>query len=55
MLLTERDEELHNEILREEGMEDAKAIFKLHISGKSDEGISKVTGISLERVKKVLY
>ena len=52
MILTEYDEELHNETLREEGhedgMEDAKTIFKLYLSGKSDEEISKVTGISLE-------
>lgn len=59
MILTEYDEELHNETLREEGhedgMADAKTIFKLYLSGKSDEEISKVTGIFLEKVKNLLY
>lgn len=63
MILTEYDEELHNETLREEGREDGieegikltKTVFTLHISGKSDEEISQITGISLEKVKKVLY
>ena len=54
MILTEYDEELHNETLREEGMEDAKTIFKLHMSGKSDEEISKITGISLKKIKRIL-
>ena len=63
MILTEYDEELHNETLREEGREDGieegikltKTVFTLHISGKSDEEISQITGIALEKVKKVLY
>ena len=63
MILYEYDEELHNETLREEGREDGieecikltKTVFTLHISGKSDEEISQITGIALEKVKKVLY
>ena len=50
MILTEYDEELHNETLREEGREDGieegikltKTVFTLHISGKSDEEISQI-------------
>ena len=67
MILTEYDEELHNETLREEGMEKgiekgienglhfAKMIFTLHKSGKSDIEIADTVGISLDKVKNLLY
>lgn len=71
MILTEYDEELHNETLREEGMEEgmekgiekgienglhfAKMIFTLHKSGKSDIEIADTVGISLDKVKNLLY
>ena len=67
MILTEYDEELHNETLREEGMEKgiekgienglhfAKMIFTLHKSGKSDIEIADIVGISLDKVKNLLY
>ena len=51
MILTEYDEELYNETLREEGQRMEWQMQKLYLnpilSGKSDEEISKVTGISL--------
>ena len=63
MILTEYDEELHNETLREEGREEgmenglyfAKMIFTLHKSGKSDIEIADTVGISLDKVKNLLY
>lgn len=63
MILTEYDEELHNETLREEGREDGmeegikltKTVFTLHISGKLDEDIAKTVNIPIEKVKKILY
>ena len=59
MILTEYDEELHNKTLREEGMEDglelAKTVFTLHISGKSDEDIARTVSIPLGKVKRILY
>ena len=63
MILTEYDEELHNETLREEGREEgmenglyfAKMIFTLHKSGKSDIEIADIVGISLDKVKNLLY
>ena len=67
MILTEYGEELHNETLREEGMEKgiekgienglhfAKMIFTLHKSGKSDIEIADIVGISLDKVKNLLY
>ena len=66
-LLTEYDEELHNETLREEGREEgiekglenglhlAKMVFTLHRSGKSDIEIADTVGISLDKVKNLLY
>lgn len=63
MILTEYDEELHNETLREEGREEgmenglhlAKMVFTLHRSGKSDIEIADTVGISLDKVKNLLY
>ena len=63
MILTEYDEELHNETLREEGIEEglenglhlAKMVFTLHRSGKSDIEIADTVGISLDKVKNLLY
>lgn len=62
IILTEYNEELHNETLREEGREDGmeegikltKTVFTLHISGKVDEDIAKAVDISLDKVKKIL-
>ena len=63
MILTEYDEELHNETLREEGREEgmenglhfAKMIFTLHKSGKSDIEIADTVGVSLDKIKNLLY
>ena len=38
----------------EQGIEQAGKIFRLHLSGKSEEDIARETGESIEIIRKVL-